>query len=106
MLHGSLALAIAGLRAGRHWSWASASAVALAGYLVAALFPLSPVLAPWQHLSPWDWAFGGDPLEQATEVWRYLALVVPSVVLAAIGVMAVARRESRLPDARRHAIGR
>jgi beta-exotoxin I transport system permease protein len=93
VFHGSLALAIAGLRGRPSLVMGIGLAAALAGCLVVALFPLSSVLAPWQHLSPWDWALGGGPLERATEVWRYLALAVPSVVLAAIGVISVARRD-------------
>ena len=60
------------------------------------LQPCSPSAAcshRWRHLSPWDWAFGGDPLEQATEVWRYAALVIPSILLTAVGIDAVARRD-------------
>ena len=93
VFHGSLALAIAGLRGRPALVMGIGLAVALAGCLVVALFPLSSVLAPWEHLSPWDWAFGGGPLEHATEAWRHLALAVPSVVLAGIGVVAVARRD-------------
>lgn len=92
-LHGSLAIAIAG-------AWARPSVVlgvgigvAVAGCVVTALFPLSDVLAPWCHISPWDWAFGGNPLDHATEVWRYLALAVPSVALTAFGLLAIARRD-------------
>jgi hypothetical protein len=51
------------------------------------------VLAPWRHISPWDWAFGGNSLEQATDLWRYAALAVPSVILTAIGLVAVTRRD-------------
>jgi ABC-2 type transport system permease protein len=93
VFHGSLALAIAGLRGRPSLVMGIGLAVALAGCLVVALFPLSTVLASWQHLSPWDWAFGGGPLEHTTEAWRYLALAIPSVALAGIGVMAVARRD-------------
>jgi hypothetical protein len=67
--------------------------VAIAGCVVASLFPLSSVLAPWRHISPWDWAFGGNSLEQATDLWRYAALAVPSVILTAIGLVAVTRRD-------------
>ena len=60
--------------------------------------PLPPYLtggplAPWRHISPWDWAFGGNSLEQATDLWRYAALAVPSVILTAIGLVAVTRRD-------------
>jgi ABC-2 type transport system permease protein len=67
--------------------------IAVAGYVVAALFSLNNGLAPLRHLSPWDWAFGGNPLEQATDAWRYAALAVPSVALVAIGLLAVTRRD-------------
>ena len=92
-LHGSLAVAVAGIRGRPSLVLAIGIGVAIAGCVVASLFPLSSVLAPWRHISPWDWAFGGNPLEQATELWRYLALAVPSVILTAIGVFAVARRD-------------
>ena len=92
-LHGSLAVAIAGVRARPSLVLGVGIGVAIAGCVVASLFPLSSVLAPWRHLSPWDWAFGGNPLEQATELWRYVALAVPSVILTAIGMFAVARRD-------------
>ena len=65
----------------------------VAGYVIMALFPISDVLAPWRHISPWDWALGGDPLVNPTEAWRYLALAVPAVVMAAAGTFAFARRD-------------
>ena len=61
-LHGSVAFAMACLRSPPIRVLGLGIGVALAGYLVAALFPLSSGLEPWQHISPWDWAFGGDPL--------------------------------------------
>jgi ABC-2 type transport system permease protein len=91
--HGSLAVAVAGIRGRPSLVLAIGLGVAFAGCIVASLFPLSSMLAPWRHLSPWDWAFGGNPLEQATDLWRYAALAVPSVILTAIGLVAVARRD-------------
>jgi ABC-2 type transport system permease protein len=91
--HGSLAVAVAGFRGRPSLVLAVGLGVAFAGLIVNSLFPLSSVLSPWQQLSPWDWAFGGNSLEHATELWRYLALAVPSVVLTAIGVFAIARRD-------------
>lgn len=92
-LHGSLALAIAGIRARPSLVLGLGLGVALAGYIVAALFPLSSMLEAFRHLSPWDWAFGGNPLESPTEPWRYAALVLPTLILAVVGVQAVARRD-------------
>ncbi len=84
---------MAGLRGRPSLVLAVGLGVAFAGLIVNSLFPLSSVLSPWRPLSPWDWAFGGNPLENATELWRYAALAVPSVILTAIGVYAIARRD-------------
>lgn len=92
-LHGSLAVAVAGIRARPSLVLGLGIGVALAGYVVAALFPLSSVLEPFRHLSPWDWAFGGNPLETPTEPWRYAALALPTIILGGVGVEAVARRD-------------
>ena len=92
-LHGSLAVAIAGVRARPSLVLGVGIGVGVAGCVAASLFPLSSVLAPWRHLSPWDWAFGGNSLERATDLWRYAALAVPSVILTTIGLVAVTRRD-------------
>jgi ABC-2 type transport system permease protein len=68
-------------------------ALAVGGYVVMALFPISDVLEPWRHVSPWDWALGGDPLAMPTEAWRYLALGGPAVVLIAAGAWLFGRRD-------------
>ena len=93
VLHGSLAVALAGISGRPSLVLGVGIGVGVAGCVVSSLFPLSDVLAPWRHISPWDWAFGGNPLEQATDLWRYAALAVPSVILTAVGVFAVARRD-------------
>lgn len=94
-LHGGLAVAIAGWLPRPSLVLGIGLVVVVAGYLVGALFPLSTVLAPWRHISPWDWALGGDPLVHATEAWRYLALAAPAVILAIIGLVGFARRDIR-----------
>lgn len=94
-LHAGLAIAVAGLTARPGLVLAIGLVLALVGYLVAALFPLSDVLAPWRQISPWDWALGGDPLVNEAEPWRYAALAVPSAVLAVIGIVAFDRRDVR-----------
>ncbi|MGH2467166.1 MAG: ABC transporter permease subunit [Candidatus Limnocylindrales bacterium] len=95
LLHGTLAIALAGWLPRPSLVMGLSLVVAIAGYLVEALFPLSPTLAPWRVLSPWAWAMGGDPLVQATEAWRYLVLIGPAVLLAVVGLAGFARRDVR-----------
>ncbi|HEY5520868.1 MAG TPA: ABC transporter permease subunit [Candidatus Limnocylindrales bacterium] len=91
----ALAIGLAGISARPGLVLGIPLAVALIGYIVSALFPLSDLLAPWVRISPWEWALGGDPLTNAGEAWRYAALIVPSIVFVAIGVLAFNRRDVR-----------
>jgi ABC-2 type transport system permease protein len=93
--HAGLSIAVAGAAARPGRLLSVGFSVPYAGYLVRALFPLSAVLAPWRHVSPWDWALGSDPLVNGAEAWRYLLLAVPAVLLALAGVVAVTRRDIR-----------
>lgn len=92
-LHGALALAVAGLAARPGLVLGVSLAVAIFGYLVGALFPLSTALADFARLSPWNWAFSGDPLVNATDALRYVVLVVPSIALVALGAFLFSRRD-------------
>src|SRR5450756_2377203 len=58
MFHAGLCVAVAGAAARPGRLLSVGFSFAYAGYLVRALFPLSDVLAPWRHVSPWDWALG------------------------------------------------
>jgi ABC-2 type transport system permease protein len=69
--------------------------LALVGYLVAALFPLSDALQAWAWISPWDWAVGGDPLTNPTAAWRVAALATATALLCLVGGVAFARRDVR-----------
>lgn len=91
--HAGVAALVAGLTGRPGLVLAAGMALAVAGYVAMALFPISDVLEPWRHASPWDWALGGDPLTNATEAWRYLVLGVPALVLTAIGAWAFGRRD-------------
>ncbi len=91
--HGGLALLIAGFRPRSGLVLGGTLAVLVAGFVVTALFPLSDQLRDLVHLSPWDWAFAGDPLRSPTEPWRYLVLGLPAVAFAAIGAIAFSRRD-------------
>jgi len=95
LLHAGLAAFVAGLTARPGLVLAIGLAVVVGGYVIMALFPISDVLAPWRHASPWDWALGGDPLVNATDAWRYLALGGPAIGLIAAGTVAFNRRDVR-----------
>lgn len=94
-LHAGVAAALAGITGRPGLVLAVGMAIAVAGYVAVALFPISDVLAPWRHASPWDWAFGGDPLVNGAEAWRYVVLGVPAVLLFALGAAGFARRDVR-----------
>jgi ABC-2 type transport system permease protein len=93
VLHAAVAALVAGWTGRPGLVLGVGVALAVAGYVAIALFPISDVLAPWRHVSPWDWALGGDPLTNVTEAWRYLALAGPAIVLIAIGTWAFGRRD-------------
>jgi ABC-2 type transport system permease protein len=95
LLHGALALAVAGWLPRPSAVLGVGLAVLVGGFVVAALFPLSDVLRPWAGLSPWDWALAGDPLVNGGDPWRYAALAIPSALLVAVGLVGFARRDVR-----------
>jgi ABC-2 type transport system permease protein len=91
--HAGLAALIAGWTGRPGLVLGIGMAVAVFGYVAIALFPISDVLEPWRHASPWDWALGGRPLSTATEGWRYVALGAPAVILVALGTWLFGRRD-------------
>ncbi|HET7830865.1 MAG TPA: ABC transporter permease subunit [Candidatus Limnocylindrales bacterium] len=95
LLIGAVALAVAGWVPRPALVLAVGIVVAVGGYLVAALLPLSDALEPLSRVSPWSWALGGDPLVNPAEPWRYAALLAPALVLALIGVAGFVRRDVR-----------
>ena len=95
LLHAGLCLAVAGTLARPSLVLGLGFFVLIAGCTVASLFPISPQLKELAHLSPWDWALGGDPLVNPTQPWRYLALGAPAVGLVLLGAFAFGRRDVR-----------
>jgi ABC-2 type transport system permease protein len=96
-LHAGVAALVAGWTGRPGLVMGVGMGLAVAGYVAIALFPISDLLAPWRHASPWDWALGGDPLVNTTEAWRYLALGVPAVAFVAGGAWAFGRRDVHAP---------
>ncbi|HLE59451.1 MAG TPA: ABC transporter permease subunit [Candidatus Limnocylindria bacterium] len=92
-LHAGLVAFVAGITARPALALGIGMGVAVAGYVVMALFPISEVLAPYRHISPWDWALGSDPLVHGADLWRYVVLAVPTLLLIAAGSLAFNRRD-------------
>jgi len=92
-VHASLAYLVACLRPQPSMVLGIGVGVTIAGYVVAALFPISSVLKPWRSISPWDWALGGNPLESTSDPWRFAALAGASVALLILGTLVVTRRD-------------
>lgn len=92
-LHGSVAYVVACVRPRPSLVLGAGIGVALAGYVVAALFPISDALSSWKVISPWDWALGGNPLEHPAEPWRYVVLVAAALALVLMGTIEVTRRD-------------
>lgn len=95
LAHGGLALAVAGWLPRPPVVLGVGLGMLIAGFVIKALFPLSDVLRPWARLSPWDWALAGDPLRNGAEPWRFVALALPAVVLAGVGLVGFLRRDIR-----------
>ena len=95
LLHGAFALAVAGWIPRPSLVLGVGIAASVGGYLVSALLPLSDTLEPFSALSPWKWAFGGDPLVNPVEPWRYAALILPAIGLASLAVVGFVRRDVR-----------
>jgi len=91
--YGGLVALVAGWAARPGLATGIGIGLVVAGYVVMALFPISDVLEPWRHVSPWDWALGGDPLVNRAEPWRYLALGVPALAMAGAGTILFGRRD-------------
>jgi len=91
--YGGLVALVAGWAARPGVAMGIGIGLVVTGYVVMALFPISDVLEPWRHVSPWDWALGGDPLVNRAEPWRYLALALPALAMAGAGTILFGRRD-------------
>ena len=71
---------------------ATASALAVAGFVVQGLAQQVPALRPVQAASPWHWLLASDPL-QAGLAWR--SWVLPLAVTAVLVVLGTIRFQHR-----------
>jgi ABC-2 type transport system permease protein len=88
-----LTFAVSGLEGKPSASLGVGLFVVVGGCIVASLFPISSSLAEFAHISPWDWAFAGDPLAGNTDLWRYLVMAGPALALAIFGIWSFGRRD-------------
>ncbi len=73
----------------------TATVVAVLSYFAWSFLPLSPTLAGWANLSPFDWYLGGDPL-RAGMPWDDAALLIGlTVVLVLAAIPLFDRRDLR-----------
>ena len=70
-----------------------AVAATFAGYAVNALFQLATALKPWRIISPWNWALSGNPLENPSEPWRFVALAGAALAMLLVGTYLVRKRD-------------
>jgi beta-exotoxin I transport system permease protein len=90
---GAVTYAVAAWRGRPALALGAGVGLTLGGYIVAALFPLSSALKPWAAISPWNWAFAGNPLDNGFDSWRAALLVVVTVGLIVVGTILVSRRD-------------
>jgi ABC-2 type transport system permease protein len=93
--HGAIAYAAGGLGARRGRAVATAVVVLIVGYLMSFLAPLTEALEPARRWSPWYWALGERPVSDGPEPVLLVLIVLLTVAAAAVGTIAVGRRDLR-----------
>lgn len=92
---GGVALLAGSLTGSRMLSIGVGLAVAVAGFFVNALAPLSDVLAPWRPLSPHYHYLGYDPLTSGLDPEHAIVLAVVAIALVSLAAIAFERRDLR-----------
>jgi len=95
LLYGGLALALSSATGRRGLSLGVAAGLAGAGFLYTSIAPFVSGLADHLNLSPFQLAYGYDPLKGGID-WGYLGLLVAgAAILAALAALAFDRRDVR-----------
>lgn len=92
---GAVAMLVGALTGRRTLSIAAALGVAILGFFLNALAPLSDVLEPWRAFSPHYHYIGYDPLRNGLVLEHALILAAISVVVVALAAFAFERRDLR-----------
>jgi ABC-2 type transport system permease protein len=92
---GALAIALGAATGRRSLATGVAAAVAILGWLINSFAPLLSALDWLKYLSPFYYYAGHDPLTQGVDVAGVLVLRVVSLVLTALGIISIQRRDLR-----------
>ena len=92
---GAVALLVGALTGNRTLAIGTGLTVAVVGFFVNALAPLTDVLEPWQPLSPHYHYLGYDPLTRGLDFGHAAVLAVTAVVLTLLAALAFERRDLR-----------
>lgn len=95
VFHAALALALAGLGLRAGVVLAGSFGVLVLGYVAYALLPMIEAIDHLAAVSPWHWALSGMPLENGFDGTGIALLAGGSVVLVAVGLVAIRRRTIR-----------
>jgi ABC-2 type transport system permease protein len=93
LLFGALALVVGTVSGSRALALGAGVGLALAAFLLDALAPMADWLESWQQVSPFDWAFGNQPLLEGGDLGMALRLLAVTVVLVALAHLAFRRRD-------------
>jgi ABC-2 type transport system permease protein len=92
---GALAIALGAGTGRRSLAAGGAGAVAILGWLINSFAPLVSALEWLKYLSPFYYYSGHDPLTHGVDVVGLVVLGVVTVVLTALGMIAIGRRDLR-----------
>jgi beta-exotoxin I transport system permease protein len=92
---GAVALALGAGTGRRSLATGAAAAVGIGGWLINSFAPLVSALDWLKYISPFYYYAGHDPLTQGVDVAGLIVLGVVSLVLTALGMVGIARRDLR-----------
>jgi ABC-2 type transport system permease protein len=90
---GGFAFAIGAATGRKSFAIAGTAGVAVLAYLANGVFPQLKGLDWTRDVSPWHWSIGGEPLKHGLQVGDSLLLLATTVVLVALGALALNRRD-------------
>ena len=95
LFHGGVAFAAGAAGFSRGRAIGVAVFVAVLGYVMSVLLPLSEALDGARQASPWHWALGQQPVSDGVGAGGLLLVVACTAALVALGLVLVERRDIR-----------